>query len=156
MGVKMKIAIYYISFHHHNTLKLLESIDKSYNIDLIDVSNTKNLDYSNYDIIGFASGIYFQKFHKKINSLIDSLPNGYPKKIFLIYTCGLNITNYGNKLKKKIKKKSIKFLSTFSCNGYDSFGLLKLLGGIKKNHPNEKDFKKFNEFINDIYGGKYE
>lgn len=62
MGVKMKIAIYYISFHHHNTLKLLESIDKSYNIDLIDVSNTKNLDYSSYDIIHwFCIGYLFPK-----------------------------------------------------------------------------------------------
>ena len=35
----------------------------------------------------------------------------------------------------------------FSCRGYDTYGFFEKIGGIAKNHPNEKDFKKAREFI---------
>ena len=48
---------------------------------------TKNADLNDYDIIGFASGIYYSKFHKSILKFIEkNLADD--KKVFLICTYG--------------------------------------------------------------------
>jgi len=34
----------------------------------------------------------------------------------------------------------------FSCRGWDTFGLLKLIGGINKGRPDEQDLKRAEDF----------
>ena len=34
----------------------------------------------------------------------------------------------------------------FDCRGFDTFGLLKVIGGISKGKPNEKDIEKAENF----------
>ena len=38
----------------------------------------------------------------------------------------------------------------YSCKGYDTFGPFKLIGGIAKGHPNEKDLAGAVEFYQNI------
>lgn len=54
----MKTVIVYYSKHHSNTKKLLDAIAVAADVDLIDVTVDKDMDLSEYDRIGFASGIY--------------------------------------------------------------------------------------------------
>ena len=60
----MKTAIIYASPHHGNTKKLIDAIATKHEVTLIDATQTKDQDLSDYDLIGYASGIYFQKYHK--------------------------------------------------------------------------------------------
>ena len=60
----MRKAIVYASVHHGNTEKLVKSIAEECQVDLIDAVNQPDADLSSYDMIGFASGIYFSKFHQ--------------------------------------------------------------------------------------------
>ena len=62
----MKKAIIYASVHHGNTEKLVKSIAEACQIDLIDAVKQPDADLSSYDMIGFASGIYFSKFHQSL------------------------------------------------------------------------------------------
>lgn len=55
----MKTAIVYYSTHHGNTKKLLDAIAEKNEVALIDVTKQPSADISEYDRIGFASGIYF-------------------------------------------------------------------------------------------------
>ncbi|MGP1587193.1 MAG: flavodoxin domain-containing protein [Treponemataceae bacterium] len=62
----MKIIIIYASVHHKNTEKLIEEIAKEVDIDFVSVGKAKEIDFSKYEIAGFASGIYMGKFHNSI------------------------------------------------------------------------------------------
>ena len=55
----MRKAIVYASVHHGNTEKLVKSIAEGCQVDLIDAVKQPDADLSSYDMIGFASGIYF-------------------------------------------------------------------------------------------------
>lgn len=68
----MKTAVCYISYHHKNTLKVIQAMTDVQNADLIDILKNKNVDLNGYDVIGFASGIYGFDMHK---SLIDFIKN---------------------------------------------------------------------------------
>ncbi len=127
----MKTAIIYVSSHHGNTKKILDVMADSKDIDLFKISEAKKTDFSVYDAIGFASGIYFHKFHKGIEKM----------------TCGINYINYARSIQKKIKSQDCEFIGGFSCRGYDTYGFFEKIGGIAKNHPNEKDFRKAREFV---------
>lgn len=62
----MKTAIVYASTHHGNTKKLLDAIAAAYEVDLIDAVKIPEKDLNRYDRIGFASGIYYSKFHQAV------------------------------------------------------------------------------------------
>jgi len=86
----MKTAIVYYSRHHGNTKKLLDAIATADDVTLIDVTKHSACYLRKIDLIGFASGIYFNKFSKKVLDFAKSnLP--FNKKVFIIYTCGIKI-----------------------------------------------------------------
>lgn len=41
-------------------------------------------------------------------------------------------------------------LGEFSCKGYDTFGPFKLVGGIAKGHPDERDLENARKFYREI------
>ena len=145
----MKIAIVYASSHHGNTKKVIDAMCDVEDIDLFKVSQAKSADFSDYDAIGFASGVYFAKFNKSIERLAHEIDLA-GKKVFTIYTCGFNCINYARSIQKTINAQDCEFVGGFSCRGYDTFGFFGKIGGIAKNHPNEKDFSKAQKFIKNI------
>ena len=95
-------------------------------------------------MIGFASGIYFSKFHQSILRYAEkNLPDD--KKIFLICSYG-GSANYKS-IEQILDKKCSKVIGKFGCKGYDTFGPFKLVGGIAKGHPDEEDIKNAVEFV---------
>lgn len=144
----MEIAIAYYSQHHGNTKKLLDAIKGLADVKLINVVECKKSDLSGYDIIGFASGTYFGKFSKAVVEFAkNNLPNGKP--VFLINTYGVK-GNYTKEMERIIWEKSCQLLGIYGCRGFDTFGPLKLVGGIAKGHPDESDIKGAIEFFMEI------
>lgn len=83
----MKTAICYYSRHHGNTLKVLEDMAEAAEIDLIDVTSRMAARLPQYDRIGFASGIYYSKFHDTVvHYAAQYLPEG--KETFFVCTQG--------------------------------------------------------------------
>ena len=83
----MRKVIVYSSVHHGNTEKLVKNIAEECQVDLIDAVKQPDADLSSYDMIGFASGIYFSKFHQSILGFAEkNLPDD--KGVFLICTYG--------------------------------------------------------------------
>ena len=68
----MKTVVIYASTHHGNTKKVAEYMAKIITADLIDITQNQNPDITAYDIIGFASGIYFHSFHENIKKYISN------------------------------------------------------------------------------------
>ena len=145
----MKTAIVYHSHHHDNTKKLLDAISENDKVTLIKASDSQHIDLSDYEIIGFASGIYYQKFHDAVlKSAENNLPPG--KKVFFIYTCGRNVNTYTNAIRKIADAKCAQVLGVYSCPGFDTFGPFKLVGGIAKGRPNEGDIDGAVKFFKEI------
>lgn len=146
----MNIAIIYVSKHHSNTQKIVETMQKARKLDIYTVDEAKNVDLKKYDAIGFASGIYFHNFDETIINLIESKEFRENQKVFTIYSCGINYINYAKKVEKLLKSKNCQIIGNFSCRGKDTYGIFGKIGGIANSHPNEKDLKKAEEFIKGV------
>lgn len=135
----MRTAIVYYSKHHGNTKKLLDAIaaaDSS--VTLIDVTEHPDADLTGYDRIGLASGIYFSSFAKQMIAFADSyLPEG--KDVFYIYTHGAPVGGFLTAMREAAEKKHCREIGRYDCLGFDTFGPFKIVGGIAKGHPTEKE-----------------
>ncbi|RKJ76516.1 flavodoxin [Butyricicoccus sp. 1XD8-22] len=147
----MKTAVIYYSHHHGNTKKVLDAIAAQYpDVTLIDAATVPATELSDYDLIGFASGIYFSQFHNTVLKLAqEQLPEG--KNVFLLYTCGVNQARYTKAIHDIMDLKGAHMLGVYSCRGYDTFGPWKLLGGIAKGHPSQKDLNGALEFFQHLW-----
>jgi flavodoxin len=114
-------------------------------LDLIDVTSRIAVDLVRYDVIGFASGIYYGTFHDTVvNFARQYLPQG--KKVFFVYTCGAKRSGYTKTITEAVNKKSATILGEYGCLGYDTFGPFKLIGGIAKGHPNAEELEGARRF----------
>ena len=149
----MKTAIVYYSQHQGNTKKLLDAIAQQAEVTLIDVLNTGDMDLSEFDRIGFASGIYFSSFAKQVLAYAEGhLPDG--KDVFFINTCGFQTGVYFDAIRKITKARHCRELGAYQCLGYDTFGPFKLVGGIAKGHPNEEDIDGAVQFYKKLSKGE--
>ncbi len=145
----MKTAICYYSRHHGNTLKVLEAMAREGEIDLIDVTTRQAVRLEDYDCIGFASGVYFRKFHDSVPAFARQyLPQGKP--VFFVCTYGGSKGTGSKTLSEIAKEKGCLVLGEFGCKGYDTFGPFKLVGGIAKGHPDEQDLENAHRFYQEI------
>ncbi|ALF25494.1 flavodoxin family protein [Fusobacterium nucleatum] len=146
-----KIRIVYDSMHNMNTEKLVLSLKENYNdVDIIKVNNFDINAIDNYPKIGLASGIYWGRFSKNIEELLDKILDSDVKNLFFIYTSGIGKVRYEKKLIKRLEEKNKICLGIFSCKGFDKYGPFKLIGGINKGKPNEKDIQNLIKFFENI------
>lgn len=146
----MKTAIVYYSQHHGNTKKLVDAIASQHEVTLIDVTKAGSADLTDYDCIGFASGIYVSSFAKQLLSFAEeNLPEN--KAVFFMNTCGFQSpVVYFEAIRKISKAKGCCELGAYQCLGYDTFGPFKLVGGIAKGHPDEKDLEGAVRFFGEV------
>lgn len=147
----MRTAIVYYSRHHENTKKLLDAIRKASKdeITLIDAAKTETADLGGYDRIGFASGIYYSKFDKRVLQFAkEHTPSG--KDVFFLYTCGSEKDGYTKAIREALAGKNVRVLGEYGCLGLDTFGPFKLIGGIAKNHPDQNDLQKAVSFYSNL------
>jgi len=145
----MKTLIICKSIHHGNTQKIAEVIADVLETKLMKPEELDINTVTEYDLVGFGSGIYYGKHHKDLLKAIDNLFSVKNKKAFVFSTSGTgekNISKNHRLIKEKLIAKGFIVAVEFSCRGWDSFGLLKLIGGINKGRPDEQDLKKAEDF----------
>ena len=144
----MKCCIAYASTHHGNTKKVVDAIAKEFDVDLIDVTKTQEKDLTEYDLIGFASGIYAASFHQQAKNFAQvNLPQN--KKIFYIMTSAMN-KDFSKSMADSVKGKNAEVVGKFSCHGYNTFGPFKIVGGTAKGHPTQKDLDEAVKFYKSL------
>ena len=137
----MKTAIVFYSKHHGNTRKLLDAIVAENEVDLIDVTEKPFADLSGYDRVGFASGIYYGGFAKQVMDFAEAcLPEG--RKVFYLYTHGAPKGSFLKGMREIAGKKNCVEIGEYRCQGFDTFGPFRLVGGIAKGHPTEEEVRK--------------
>lgn len=146
----MSTCIIYYSKHHGNTKKLLDAIKaEDPKVELIDVTEKREVDLNGYDRIGFASGIYYTKFAEQV--LTFAKVNLPPQKdVFYLATAGNPIKVNFNSIAEVAESKQCNELGRFQCKGYDTFGPFKLVGGIQKGHPTDDEIVEAVEFYKNL------
>ena len=147
----MKVLIIYHSEHHDNTKKLVEAIARQGDVTLLNASENSNLNWSDYELMGFVCGMYYQKFDKEV---LDSGEKNLPdsKKVFFLYTCGVKRNSYTDAIRQIAEAKKARIVGSYGCLGFDTFGPFKLIGGIAKGRPNDEDISKATSFFSEIIG----
>lgn len=145
----MKTAIVYYSKHHGNTRKLLDIIAGKNEVTLIDATENPAPDLRGYDRIGFASGIYYSKFHKSVLKIAaECLPD--QKDVFFLYTYGALKEGYIKSITDAVLPHKAHILGAYGCFGFNTFGPFKLIGGIAKGHPDETELQNALKFYNEL------
>ena len=143
-----KLCIVYSSTHHGNTEKVLNKIKAKFpETVLIKAGDFNPDDFNRYEAIGFASGIFYLKFAKPVDKLFEQALVGSVQKLFFIYTAGAVNAGFEKTLRKKTEQSGKICMGIFGCKGFDTFGPLKLIGGLNKGRPNEDDFKNAIDFF---------
>ena len=133
-----KTVIIYASTHHGNTRKLIEAISEKYQIDIIDAIEQKFANLSEYDLIGFASGIDFGKFYDAVEQFLkDNLPEN--KAVFFMYTCAREDKDFTYTMRTEALKRNAILMGEYGCRGYNTYGAWKVIGGMNKQHPTKKE-----------------
>ena len=147
----MKTLIIYVSIHQGNTEKIARVMAKILDAKLVKPNEVNTNELSEYDLIGFGSGIYFQRHHKTLLNLADKLPELKNKKAFVFSTRGIGpVWFYHRILRRKLSKGGFDIVEEFSCKGFDTFGPFKIIGGINKGRPSEKDLKEAENFAGEL------
>ena len=145
----VKTAIIYTSRHHGNTRKLVEAIADKYDIIQIDATKQQQADLSEFDLIGFASGIDFGKFYEPVEQfLINNLPMG--KRVFFLYTCAKINKRFIETIREKAKNKNAVIAGEYGCKGFNTYGPWRLIGGMNKDHPNEIEINEAVRFYESL------
>jgi len=149
----MKTLIICISVHHSNTEKIAEAMAEVLDAEVVKPNEVDVDKLQGYDLVGFGSGIYFGRHHRSLLDLVDRL-SPLAKKAFIFSTSGMRNGilqwtcrgDFNRALKKRLFGRGFDIIGEFSCIGFDTFGPFKLVGGINKRRPDEKDLEKARYF----------
>ena len=139
----MRTAIVYSSRHHGNTKKLLDALTDD--VVLIDASNPSTTDLSPFDRVGFASGIYGGAFARQVMDFAAKyLPER--KRVFFVATAAMRLKNHFVGITHACEEKHAVLLGSYICQGYNTYGPFKLIGGTGKGHPTQEEIDAFLDF----------
>jgi flavodoxin len=144
----MKTMIICFSYHHKNTEKIALVFAKTFDCEVkapVEVDLTVLPDYG---LVGFGSGISFGRHYSDLLDFADKLPMVTNKKAFIFSTSGQTgkTSKFHQRLREKLESKGFNIVGDFNCAGFDTYGVLKIVGGIQKGHPNEEDLKQAEYF----------
>ena len=135
-----RIAIVYISVHHKNTEAVVRHIAPLLPADVFDLSAGEPPEFSEFDTLIFASGIYFNRIHSKLRACIAGRDLS-GKRAIPLYTCGLCCL-FPGRFSALLRRRGASVPGKVSCRGLDTFGPLAAFGGIAKKHPSAAALQK--------------
>jgi flavodoxin len=146
----MKTAIIYKSVHRGNTKKIAEVMAEALEADLFDLKDANKDVINDYELIGFGSGIYYYRPHKKLRKFVEELDNVVNKYAFHFSTSGDG--RYNDWLEKKLTSKGFDVMGEFHCKGYYAYSIKGIISrkGLNKGRPNEEDFNAARKFAESL------
>jgi flavodoxin len=146
----MKTLIVYASVHHRNTENVAKVMADELGSDLVPIGEVQSAQITEYDLVGFGSGIYFGKHHKTLLQFVETLPEVNGKRAFVFSTSGEGGKGRHAALKEKLVNRGFSIIDEFSCKGWDTWGPMKLIGGINKGRPNADDLEGARLFAREL------
>ncbi|MDD1718488.1 MAG: flavodoxin family protein [Methanoregulaceae archaeon] len=148
------------SYHHKNTEKIAHVIAKVLGAEVKTPRQVTPEELSEYDLVGFGSGIYSATFDASLLDLADRLPQVNDKKAFLFSTYGAPaafanrefMENNHKQIRQKLTQKGYTVIGEFGCPGLNTNSFLRLFGGLNKGRPGADDLNHAEEFAEDLQG----
>ena len=154
----LRALIVCVSKYYGNTLKVANVMASVLDAQVFEPRKVRSEVVSEYDLVGFGSGIYFGKPDSSIFELIDQIEPVNSKEAFIFSTRGRNSlfeNKYHRDLKEKLSQKGFNVIGQFSCRGYSNYhSLFKLCGGVNKGYPRSKDLDNAKKFIQKMNSAK--
>lgn len=153
----MKSLIIYCSTYRSNTEKIAKIFAEKTSSELMNIKDISNINIQNYDLIGFGSGVYRESISPKLLKLVEKLQlRG--KNVFVFSTSGVGMKYYNNKLVRLLVSKGAVNRGSFACKGsfvakeFTKHRVFNIFSRLSQGHPNERDFKKAERFIESVTG----
>jgi len=143
----MRPLIVYVSLHHGNTKKVADAMAAKLQCQALTPNHADITALTEYDLLGFGSGLYFGPHHRSMLDFARALPP-MSTKAFVFSTRGSwNVGRAHEPLKQSLKTKGLHVMGEFSCRGFDTVGPLKYIGGIARGRPNAQDLADAQAFV---------
>jgi flavodoxin len=146
-----KTLLICFSSHHGNTRRVADAMAEEIGATILTPEQVRPEQIDDYELVGWGSGIYFGRNADSLIRLATSLPN-QPRQAFIFSTAGLPFLRwwFHASLRSTLKSRGCAVVGEFSCRGWDTVGPLAWIGGIDRNHPNEKDLKRARSFVRSL------
>ncbi len=148
----MKTLIVYASVHHGNTEKVGRAMADVLRADMVKTVDARPGMVQQYDLVGFGSGIYFGKHHRSLLDFVGALPPQSGRRAFVFSTSGRGSVGDHETLRRRLVLKNFRIVDEFACKGWDTYAFLRLIGGINRGRPNEKDLENARAFARRVKG----
>lgn len=151
----MKSLIIYCSVYRKNTEKVAKLFAEKIGCELVDIKNIGNVRISDFDLIGFGSGVYKESLSPKLFKLVEEL-EVKGKDVFVFSTSGVGMKFYNNKLIKLLASKGANIKGSFACKGsfdareFSNKKIFQMMSKFSEGHPNGKDLSNAEKFIQRI------
>jgi flavodoxin len=154
----MKSLVVVFSYHHHNTEKIANVMGKVLGAPVKTPRQITPEELSEYDLVGFGSGIYSATFDPSVLDLADRLPQATEKKAFLFSTYGAPafianrefIEKNHQQIRQKLQAKGYEVIGEFGCAGWNTNSFLNYFGGLNKGRPDAEDLMHAEEFAREL------
>lgn len=136
----MRIAIFYYSKHHGNTLKLVDAVcERHPEIERFDVkgSNPYSMNLDRYDLVIFATGIYWGSPAKDMRRFVKKGKFRPNQKALIITTHGSETEYYPLRWRAKLARLGFDVLNSYGCQGFYDFWPYK--NGKLEGHPTKDE-----------------
>jgi flavodoxin len=140
----MRSLIICASVSHGNTRRVADRMAEVLDCEVVQPEAVDVSQITQYDLVGFGSGVYFMAVHPRLWDLVGRLPQVDGMPAFTFFTSGgseLPVLGYSRLIRWRIASKGFRMLDSFACRGFDTAGPLRFLGGVNKGHPDDHDLE---------------
>lgn len=145
----MKTMIVCVSESNGNTRRVAERMAVALDAEAVEPEEVDPDELAACDLVGFGSGIYLMNTHRRLRDLVEGLPRSEGQRAFVFATSGsprLPFWDFLGATLGALRAKGFEVVDTFSCLGLDTVGPLRLVGGINRGRPNERDLEAAERF----------
>ena len=149
----MKAIIVCTSVSHGNTRRVADVIGRVLDARVVDPDEIDPRDLVGFDLVGFGSGVFNMALHPRLRAFADALPREQRGNAFVFNTSGFpepRFRRYLRSFTRQLETKGFDVVDTFSCRGFDTWFPLKVVGGIRKGHPDAPDLDAARTFAQSL------
>ncbi|MFH9747235.1 flavodoxin family protein [Streptomyces anulatus] len=137
----MKVVIVCASVAHGNTRRVADSMAQVLGAKVVSPEQADLAELAAADLVGFGSGVFYQRLHPRLTDFVKALPTGRGRA-FVFATSGLPelpLAPFTRSVVRLLEGKGFEVDGNFSCRALDTMMPFKLVGGIQKQRPNDRD-----------------
>lgn len=138
----LRCLVVCVSVSHGNTAAVAHRVASVLHADVVDPAEVDPDAIGDYDLVGFGSGIFGMAMHPRLRTFLLELPAARRPHSFLFTTSGTGRMQrrfWQRPLADVLTEKGMPVIGTFACRGWDTWLPLRLVGGLNKGHPDERD-----------------